>query len=436
MRLLREMSLNIQNLIGYQKYDKHKEYIVSIYNVMIEVDDGILLYNHFSKAIILLKNKEELIPNDLLVSNQFYFDININQYKFLNNTFQKYRESHYSNHLDPLNLVILNTYRCNANCPYCFEVNRNHTKNMSEQVALDTAKQICSNINHDVRLQFFGGEPSTNLKAIDLITNYLNENFKYDQYIEMTSNGYLLKDVSAEHMYTNQRLRRIDITLDGLKDTYNRIKRYHNLEVDAFTSVTEVIEKLLLHDVRVRIGCNVSPTNYWDIHCVIQYISNRFKNLPYEFVVHPLFETEAMKFTEFELNQMANNYISLVNELSAQSDYEINELDSLKFFNCTADSGNGCSITPDGNIAICENDAENAIIGNIYKCGIQNYNSIEKFREIQEYDRCQFCLLKPSCISLRACDGDSKWCTKPNIDFRILQLKKSLRNQYYRFLGR
>ena len=69
MRLLREMSLNIQNLIGYQKYDKHKEYVVSIYNVMIEVDDGILLYNHFSKAIILLKNKEELIPNDLLVSN-------------------------------------------------------------------------------------------------------------------------------------------------------------------------------------------------------------------------------------------------------------------------------------------------------------------------------------------------------------------------------
>ena len=69
MRLLKTMHSDIQDLIGFQEYDQESDYVESIYNLQVEVDDGILLYNHFTKVIVLLNNLEELIPNELLVSN-------------------------------------------------------------------------------------------------------------------------------------------------------------------------------------------------------------------------------------------------------------------------------------------------------------------------------------------------------------------------------
>ena len=69
MRLLKTMHSDIQDLIGFQEYDQDSSYVESIYNLKVEVDDGILLYNHFTKVIVLLNNLEELIPNELLVSN-------------------------------------------------------------------------------------------------------------------------------------------------------------------------------------------------------------------------------------------------------------------------------------------------------------------------------------------------------------------------------
>ena len=69
MRLLKTMHSDIQDLIGFQKYNQESDYVESIYNLKVEVDDGILLYNHLTKVIVLLNNLEELIPNELLVSN-------------------------------------------------------------------------------------------------------------------------------------------------------------------------------------------------------------------------------------------------------------------------------------------------------------------------------------------------------------------------------
>ena len=69
MRLLKTMHSDIQDLIGFQEYDQDSNYVESIYNLKVEVDDGILLYNHLTKVIVLLNNLEELIPNELLVSN-------------------------------------------------------------------------------------------------------------------------------------------------------------------------------------------------------------------------------------------------------------------------------------------------------------------------------------------------------------------------------
>ena len=63
------MHSDIQDLIGFQEYDQESNYVESIYNLKVEVDDGILIYNHFTKVIVLLNNLEELIPNELLVSN-------------------------------------------------------------------------------------------------------------------------------------------------------------------------------------------------------------------------------------------------------------------------------------------------------------------------------------------------------------------------------
>lgn len=69
MRLLKTMHSDIQDLIMFQEFDQDSNYVESIYNLKVEVDDGILLYNHLTKVIVLLNNLEELIPNEFLVSN-------------------------------------------------------------------------------------------------------------------------------------------------------------------------------------------------------------------------------------------------------------------------------------------------------------------------------------------------------------------------------
>ena len=434
MRLLKTMHSDIQDLIGFQEYDQESDYVESIYNLKVEVDDGILLYNHFTKVIVLLNNLEELIPNELLVSNQFFLKSDVNQNDFLNRTFQEYRDQHYENYLDPHNIVVLNTYRCNANCAYCFEKNRDHSKTMSEKTALDLAKWICSHVKHDFNLQFFGGEPTVNIKAIDTITQYLNKHFQYQYHTDMTSNGYLLSGITSEHMLYDQKLKRATITLDGINNTYNKVKNYNYTDTDAFSVVIAVIEKLLFSGIEVQINCNVSPTNYQEIHCVINYILTKFKDFSCNFVIHPLFETDDMKFTDDEINKMVDNYLMLVQELHERSNYSFNDFDNLKFFHCVADSGKGITITPTGDISICENDGENSIIGSIYKDTILNTEPIKRYRTVQEQDKCSTCVLKPTCIFLKGCEGSSNQCTENRIDYRVKCLKEKVKDWYYKSL--
>lgn len=91
-----------------------------------------------------------------------------------------------------------------------------------------------------------------------------------------------------------------------------------------------------------------------------------------------------MKFTEDETNKMVDNYLMLVQELHERSTYNFNEFNNLKFFHCVADNGKGFTVTPTGDIAVCENDGENSIIGSIYNDTILNTEPIKRYRMVQE----------------------------------------------------
>ena len=150
------------------------------------------------------------------------------------------------------------------------------------------------------------------------------------------------------------------------------------------------------------------------MHCVINYILTKFKDFPCNFTVHPLFETDDMKFTDDETNKMVDNYLMLVQELHERSSYNFNEFNNLKFFHCVADNGKGFTVTPTGDIAVCENDGENSIIGSIYKGST--------------------CVLKPTCIFLKGCEGSSNQCTENRIDYRVKCLKEKVKDWYYKSL--
>lgn len=116
---------------------------------------------------------------------------------------------------------IFTTTDCNARCFYCFELGRSRMP-MSEETAHKAAAYIADHCGgKPVRLSWFGGEPLFNRKVIDIICRDLQVR-NVDYHSTMMSNGYLFDGETVRRAASLWKLRRVQITLDGTENVYNR----------------------------------------------------------------------------------------------------------------------------------------------------------------------------------------------------------------------
>ena len=95
---------------------------------------------------------------------------------------------------------------------------------MNEDTAEAVAKFIIKSYNgKKVSIQWFGGEPLCNISAIDKICTYLTEH-KISYKSTMTTNGYLFDNEVVKKSVDVWNLQSVQITLDGLAETYNKVK--------------------------------------------------------------------------------------------------------------------------------------------------------------------------------------------------------------------
>jgi sulfatase maturation enzyme AslB (radical SAM superfamily) len=231
------------------------------YVVQQPVNDGVLLYNTLTCSLVLLTPDEaaDITAQQELIERWFLVPQEHDDQKFCRQVRQM------AALLKPVakaitGYTILTTTGCNARCFYCFEKGTKPVT-MTAETADKVVRYIVKHRGDEkVQIRWFGGEPLVNAKVIDQICTELREQdvpFRST----MISNGYLFDADKVQRAKDLWQLQQVQITLDGMEQTYNRVKAYVHQGVNAFERVLQNIAMLTAAGIRVSIRLNVDKHN-------------------------------------------------------------------------------------------------------------------------------------------------------------------------------
>ena len=174
---------------------------------------------------------------------------------------------HHTSSREAASFLFLVAYDCNFRCPYCFENNiSSHGKGWSKQVftkeMVDRAYEAMCEIQpnramHSKSITLYGGEPLL-AKNKEIVKYIVDEGLKRGYIFSAVTNGYDL------HHFTDllgpQKIKRLQITLDGEKENHNR-KRPHYRAGDSFDTIIKNVELALSLGVRISMRINTDYDN-------------------------------------------------------------------------------------------------------------------------------------------------------------------------------
>lgn len=398
------------------------------------VEDGILLCHAMTGTLVHLTNVEymqirsrEPLTYDwaeVLASLGFLPDASLDEYAQADHKREQER-GRTSRKNAITSYTILPTSRCNARCFYCYEAGIPQ-KNMSPKTAEDVAAFIVRSSNgQNVRLSWFGGEPTIAHPIISQICQYLKtRNVAF--YSSMISNGLLMDQQLIATAFECWNLRHIQITLDGTQTVYNVTKNYKGAIKNPFGIVISNIEQLLNANIRVSVRVNLGLHNYEDVSLLITQLSEQFpKKKGLSVYVH-----EIDNYYNEEIYSDLMNKTQELNELLIQWKLqEPPELPSLRLHSCMADNDQSVLINPDGQLGKCEHFVFEKLHGSIYSDDIDS-NLIAQWRKPVRFAQCSTCPFYASCLRLEWCNGGSYFCRDGVIQSKLSQTRHAML-QYY-----
>lgn len=377
-------------------------------------DGGVLLYNVLSCEMLYLTKEEwdERSENEILIRKWFLVPEEFEDFSFAKKV-KRIRQLVYKTDTRkkltaPIDRFwILTTTACNARCFYCHEAGIPHMS-MSLETADDILYYILKHGTSDIHIMWYGGEPLYNSDVMDHISQGLLDNgieFKSS----MISNGYLFNDERVHKAKDLWHLEEIQITLDGLEETYNKVKAYITQDYRSpFYVVLDNIEALLNEGINIKIRMNLDGYNVDELFALTDMLLNRFNDYHNCSIYSaPLMEDclgTHYKRTEekrryvfqksFELNSKLNQHGKLTRTELAES--MNSEMRCIALANVRV-------IFPDGSFAFCHDYQEGIIEGNIYG----NEPPVERRWEfakcIPETVECKNCVRYPQCVRLEKC---------------------------------
>lgn len=429
------------SILGIKKKKNGIEYKFSKYNIVLdeEIDEGVLIYNTITMACIFLTYEEysELLDtldaeDDLFYKSFFLVPADYDETAAIEKMKKKLEEQNKTDLQHPTSYTILPTTSCNARCFYCYEIGRPH-KVMTEETAHKTATYIINhhNPNVETRLYWFGGEPTVNIRAIDIICKDLREaGVKY--YSEMVSNAYLLNEENVKKGVELWNLRFVQITVDGTKDVYNKAKNYiYKDDENPYGRIMDNITTLIGYGVRIDIRLNIGTHNYEDITKLVDELLNRFGFAPNVriYTMH-IFECNMVKKRTDEEKEELFRLIDDINirlEDGGQLTYGLDR--TYKNTMCGADNGRSLLITPDGNIGLCEHHTDDEYIGHIDKVQM-DWSVVKDWKtKMKRLDICDGCPLFTTCVKLKNCPEEGK-CDIYERDMKVKKFYRVLQRYY------
>ena len=417
------------------------EKVLSKYAFVFEHDGGYILFHTISWSMFFLDKDEfsQILENQALIEMRIVLDKNIDEDSIAEKAYIGRSElPNYPTYEKLSTYIILTTSSCNARCFYCYEHGMpvsTMRKNTADAVIEFIKKTARKDTN--VLIQWFGGEPLLNKKAIYYIYDRLTEDgVKLNT--SMITNGYLLDEETIKR-FDKMKLSRIQITIDGLPETYNRIKNYRNDDDNPFETVMSNIECLLKNTkTNLTIRTNVTEDNVFEIDELFGMLIERFKpyfeskrmkvHAPEEYSLHKIKNSEKPQGVVEERNRVIEKYKKYMPKKALDA-----ILKKQKLSHCMADGGNGVVIYPDGKLGVCEHNDNDTIIGNVFD-GITDPTASEKFikKGGGNIAKCKElgCRMLPMCLAFSACDTFKICSDEDYVEEHVEHLKKLVIQAY------
>ena len=434
MQTIYQTAKPFDQLLKKQKMKAGEQYRPMYYVVEQPVDEGLLLYHAMTKALLLLTPEEAEIyktnPTALpQLVEQWFLVPQSHDDRLLSRQIRNVARMLENKTGVITSYTIMTTTDCNARCFYCYELGRPRVP-MSQDTSEHTADYIIKHCQgKKVNLRWFGGEPLYNKPVISLICRRLKD-AGIDYQSTMVSNGYLFDDHIVTEAKEEWRLKKVQITLDGTEQTYNRCKAYIYKDVNAYRRVIGNIHKLQDADIHVSIRLNIDMHNAANLSELADELHREFSNPKgISVYLHALFEDvkgskaihddEKRRFVFDQINDIENRLKDYGFTRSGRLNRQVTTN------RCMADSDRSALIVPDGHIGKCEHFSEDHFVGHI---GHEDRDPLmtANFREVRdEIDACATCFNYPECIWLKLCE-DTPNCYQEEREHKLRKLRQSI----------
>ena len=433
MKIIIPTASTFKQIVGRQKQTDGERYRLMTYVVQQPVADGLLLYNMLTCSLVLLTPDEaaDLTAQRELIDRWFLVPEDHDDRKLCRQVRQM------AALLKPAAkaityYTIFPTTGCNARCFYCFEKGTKPVTMTAETASKVVRYIVAHRGSETVHISWFGGEPLVNAKVIDQICTELNgQGVPFRS--EMITNGYLFDADMVQRAKNLWQLQKVQITLDGTAQTYNRVKAYVHRGVNAFERVLENIGQLIAVGIRVVIRLNVDKHNIGEMAELAELLHQHFgSNEHLSVYSHELFgertpEDNATLFAQrMQLEQqIAKHGILRIKELP--KDIHLNQ--------CMADNDGSVVIAPDGHLGKCEHFIDREFFGHI-DSEERNEAILRKFKERRaEIEACATCPFYPQCIRLVMC-ADDFGCTPETRQGGMHKMVASMKYEYECYLNK
>ena len=259
-------------------------YNISKYIVVQDLDDNNkLLYSTLSTSIIELNNEQYY---DIFVRREFkkYADdcLQLEEMGFLFkgaanaqlDELEKIRKEIVNTDHGITAITIAPTMDCNARCYYCFEHGA-RKGTMSFETAENVANFLIERCTtKELYISWFGGEPLMATDIIDFINGkLLDAGINVESTI--TTNGILINE-NIVSKFNQWNVSRVQITIDGIKEDYNKTKNYVLDLIDPFETIMKNIELTIESGISVHLRVNYKSNDYNSVSTTMDYLHNRF----------------------------------------------------------------------------------------------------------------------------------------------------------------
>lgn len=376
-------------------------YKKSVYNYTQQCGDYVLIYNTLYNSLVRLNESEfslfEAVEytedelSKLFVENGLWVESEIDER-------EKYLAcaQAYTLYIPrPLSITITTTLKCNARCSYCYEkgVKQVDIKEESEEKIIEFIKQ--HNKANEVHLIWFGGEPLMNTMFMDSMCSRLNsESIAYSSYI--ITNGSLLNKHLIEEKFEFWNIKDMQVTLDGMKGEYEKIKNYINPKDGEFYSILNNIRIAAEKGVFVNIRLNIGINNKDSIIELLKELDSIYSSY-HNVVFYPAFLTGEQEIVSEEerVEFIKNMLLSMRNVKKLTTSTKFYSLPRMHA--CMNGDPQSFSIDVNGNVYSCEHyvgKAKNSI-GSLADSFIE---PDKRGENVIIDNECRDCVFLPKCF--------------------------------------